>query len=77
MCVGGGGGHSNCNASQPNVQKNSRGEVRGGGVGLKSWKKIMLENQPSPHLRKKIGHRFPCTLYFFIHPQPNNIGPVR
>ena len=20
---------------------------------------------------------FPCILYFFIHPQPNNIGPAR
>ena len=25
----------------------------------------------------KIGHRFPCNLYFFIYPQPNNIGPAR
>ena len=25
---------------------------------------------------KKNGHRFPCKLYFFIHPQPNNIGPA-
>ena len=66
MCVCGvGGGHSHCNASQPNVQKNSRGEVRGGG-GLKSWKKIMLENQPSPHLRKKLGIDSPvlCTFSF-------------
>ena len=33
---GGGGGHSNCNASlsQPNVQKNSRALVRVGGGGL-------------------------------------------
>ena len=65
MCVcgvgGGGGGHSNCNASQPNVQKNSRGEVRG--VGLKSWKKIMLENQPSPHLRKKLGIDSPVLFH--------------
>ena len=24
----------------------------------------------------KIGHRFPSILCFFIHPQPNNIGPA-
>ena len=35
----------------------------------------MLEKQYSPHLRKR--YRFPRILYFFIHPQPNNIGPVR
>ena len=29
----------------------------------------MLEKQKSPHLRK-IGHRFSCFLYFFIHPNP-------
>ena len=23
----------------------------------------------------KIGHRFPCILYLFHSPQPNNIGP--
>ena len=39
--------------------------------------KKMLEKLCSPHLRKKIGHRFPCILYFFIHSQPNNIGPAR
>ena len=26
---------------------------------------------------RKTGHIFPCILYFFIHPQPNNIGPAR
>ena len=41
MCVGGGGGHSNRNASlsQPNVQKNSRALVRRIG-GFKFIKKI-------------------------------------
>ena len=72
------GWHIICNASlsQPNVQKNSRAHVRGGG-GLKSEKKKCLKKRSSPHLRKKVWHRFPCILYFFIHPQPNNIGPTR
>ena len=75
-----GGGHSNCNASlsQSNVQKNNRALVRrggGGGGGLKLEKinaGITIKSTPSsPHLRK-IGHRFPCILYFCIQPQPNN-----
>ena len=55
MCVCGGGGHSNCNASlsQSNVQKNNRALVSGGlklekinaGITIKS-------TQSSPHLRK-------------------------
>ena len=39
--------------------------VRGGG-GLKFEKKNA----------GKVGHRFPSILCFFIHPQPNNIGPA-
>ena len=38
-------------------------------------KKIIAGEQSSPHLRK-IGHMFPCILYFFHSPQPNNIGPA-
>ena len=58
------GGHSNCNASlsQPNVQKNGRALVI-----IKS----------TPKKKEKIGHMFPCIMYFFIHPQPNNIGPAQ
>ena len=48
----------------------------GGGGGLKFEKKMLEKKQSSPHLRKS-GHRFPCILYFFIHPQPNNVGPAR
>ena len=44
-----------------------------GGGGLKFEKNA--RKQLSPHLRKKVGYRLPCNLYFFIHPQPNNIGP--
>ena len=29
----------------------------------KCWGKIV-------HTEEKIGHRFPCILYFFIHPHP-------
>ena len=71
-----GSGHSSYNASlsQPNVQKNSRALVRGmGGGGLKIKKKMQENN--IAHTLEKIGHRLPCILYFFIHPQPNNIGP--
>ena len=41
MSVGGGGGHSNCNASlsQPNVQKNSKTPVKGR-VGDLKFEKI-------------------------------------
>ena len=74
MCWGG-GGHRNCNASQSNVQKNSRGEVRGSGAEKLEKNNAGKSTKSTP--KKKFGHRFPCTLYFFIHPQPNNIGPVR
>ena len=49
MCVcGGGGGHSDCNASlsQPNVQKNSRAPVKGRVGGLKSEKKKIIIARP-------------------------------
>ena len=78
MCVGG-GGHSNCNASlsQPNIQKNSRAPVKGRVEGLK-FEKIRAEKQLSPHLRKNWAKvPISCIFYFFIHPQPNNIGPAR
>ena len=39
-------------------------------------KKKNARKQLSPHLRKT-GHMFPCVLYFFIHTQPNNVGPAR
>ena len=74
-----GGGHSSCNASlrQPNVQKNSRALVMGMG-GLKIWKKkINARKTIKSTSKKKNGYRFPRILYFFIHPQPNNIGPAR
>ena len=74
--MGGGGGgahHFQCSLSQPNVQKNSRAHVRGRG-GLKLANMLEKTNKPTP---KKKGHRFPCILYFFIHPQPNNISPAR
>ena len=58
MCVwGGGGGHSNCNASlsQSNVQKKQQSPCEGGG-GLKLEKinaGITIKSTPSsPHLRK-------------------------
>ena len=79
MCVCVGGGHCSCNASlsQPNVQKNSRALVRGnggvGGGGLIFWKK-MLENNKVLTEEKNWVY---VPLYFFIHPQPNNIGPAR
>ena len=64
----------NASLSRPNVQKNSRALMTGmGGGGLKFEKNA--RKQLSPHLRKKVGYRLPCNLYFFIHPQPNNIGP--
>ena len=37
----------------------------------------MLKKTIEPTPEKKVWHRFPCILYFFIHPQPNNIGPAR
>ena len=53
---GGGGGHSNCNASlsQSNVQKNNRARVRGGGLKLEKINAgITIKSTPSsPHLRK-------------------------
>ena len=77
MCVCG-GGHCSCNASQsqPDVQKNSRALVRGMGGGACILREKNARIQKSPHLRKN-GHMFPCILYFFIHPQPYNIGPAR
>ena len=78
---GGGGGHSYCNASlsQFNVQKDSRALVRGmrgvGGGGWGGFKFDIFSRKQSPYLRKT-GHIFPCILYFFIHTQPNNIGPA-
>ena len=76
-CGGGGKGahHSQCSLSQPNVQKNSRAHVRGKGGGLKISKHAGKNKQA--HTKEKKGHRFPCILYFFIHPQPNNISPAR
>ena len=35
----------------------------------------MLENKV--HTLEKTEHIFPCILYFYIHPEPNNIGPAR
>ena len=63
-----GRGHSNCNASlsQPNVQKNSPCEEAG---GLKFEKKINVGKKIKSTPKKKLGiARFPCILYFFIHP---------
>ena len=76
------GRHINRNASlsQPNVQKISKAQVRergggGGGGGLKFEKNAGKNNQA--HTLDKSGHRFPCILFFFIHPQPNNVGPAQ
>ena len=72
----GGGGHSSCNASlnQPLCSEKQHSPCEGDG-GLEFEKK-MLENN-KVHTSEKTGHMFPCILYFFIHPQPNNIGPAR
>ena len=76
--MGGGGRHKSCNASlsQPYVQWSGKQQspCEGGG-GFKFGKKCKKNNEV--HIKENIGHRFPCILYFFIHPQPNNIGPAR
>ena len=74
--MGGGGGHSSCNASlsQPNVQKNNRVLVRGWG-GLKFEKKCSKTIKPT--VKEKLGiYRSPCILYFFIHPNPLQRGSI-
>ena len=63
MCVcgvgGGGAQQLQCKSAQCSEKQQRGGE----GVGLKSWKKIMLENQPSPHLRKKLGIDSPVLFH--------------
>ena len=45
--------------------------------GLKFQKNKCWKNN-KVHTYEKLGHRFPCILYFFIHPNLlNNIGPAR
>ena len=79
-CGGGGGGGGGgaqqlqCKSSaQCSEKQQSPCEGDGGGGGLKFEKTMLEKIKPTP--KKKIGHRFPCILYFFTHPQPNNIGP--
>ena len=65
MCVWGGGAHQlQCKSESAQCsEKQSPCEGEGG---------LQFENKNAG----KIGHMVPCILYFFIHPQPNNIGPA-
>ena len=78
---GGGGGAQLLQCKPESVQCSERqqspcaGDEGGGGGGWGGFKFDIFSRKQSPYLRKT-GHIFPCILYFFIHTQPNNIGPA-
>ena len=77
VCMGGGGAQQlQCKSESARSSENNRALVRRMGGGLKFEKNKCWKNN-KVHTLEKIGHRFPCILYFFIHTQPNNKGPAR
>ena len=53
-------------SAQCSEKQQSPCEGRGLKIRRKKCWKIFFKSTP----KKKIGHRFPCILYFFIHPNP-------
>ena len=76
MCVWGGALQLQCKSESARCSEKQQSPCEGDGGGGLHFERKNARIQKSPHLRKN-GHMFPCILYFFIHPQPYNIGPAR
>ena len=47
---------------------------RGGGLKFEKKNAKKTKKNKQAYTLEKMGYRFSCNLYFFIHRQPNNIG---
>ena len=68
--------HLQCKPQSAQCSEKQQSPCEGEG-GLKFEKKMLKKKTIKPTPKKKVGIGSPVFCTFFIHPQPNNVGPAR